>query len=687
MASIGLPDGKVVHCIEPILGSDCVALGCSDGILRLLCLSDLKICDRRGDSKQPQHPKAICSISCILDRQGLPLLLSVSVDGSLALWPADRNVHSKSPGVTTQHKIAAPKATGGQSVISCHMSSDEGLLAVLSSQQLSFFSVETLAEVASKKVRAPKDVKFSDMCPLMNADTFSGLYAVIVNASSFAVVGPNDSFKSLGDIKVLEKDKKDKKKALKLNTISSHFSRCDSFVCGSSGGLLVLQLAESKFPRLPPAVVALGGASSASCFFIMNKSLHASTAGVPAPPRKMQNEDKEPVSNVNHPVQLHQLSPLPLVCKTTKLPNEFTSSSGFVLNMSFNDKYLSVVSTQDSSFKILKTSRSKSLPFDECDSGVASCIAWHNSSEVFAVASGKAVSVKAVSESSCSEKSNFSVPSDVVSIWGGPALLVCSDKTAMWFDWSGSQIHSTNRPCTSCIWDSTGTFAAISFSDHLLILQRDPRNMRELKRFNTASLSVCWFKEILFYDDGSRISMWSCRAPSLPPVVISSALHTHLVCLRPPRSLKLCCVAADDTNANLLLVDNCSRMHSIPISSPQALACVAASTGSVRMLARAVAAARHDHIALDACAHFIAATGAHSTAVSIPGVSTVALLSICTSGNMLSQGQQAACKLIAEMGSHYGVQFVKTVPSERYWNHIAPFVAACMKAGMYASHP
>ncbi len=44
VVSIGLPDGKVVNCIEPILGSECVALGCSDGILRLLSLSDLKFC-------------------------------------------------------------------------------------------------------------------------------------------------------------------------------------------------------------------------------------------------------------------------------------------------------------------------------------------------------------------------------------------------------------------------------------------------------------------------------------------------------------------------------------------------------------------------------------------------------------------------------------------------------------------
>jgi hypothetical protein len=44
------------------------------------------------------------------------------------------------------------------------------------------------------------------------------------------------------------------------------------------------------------------------------------------------------------------------------------------------------------------------------------------------------------------------------------------------------------------------------------------------------------------------------------------------------------------------------------------------------------------------------------------------MLSICTSGRLLSQGQHAALKLIAEMSSRYGVQFLKTVPSERYWN-------------------
>jgi hypothetical protein len=60
VVSIGLPDGKTVNCIEPVLGSDCVALGCrfdgslallqctcdpscSDGIMRLLSLADLKV--------------------------------------------------------------------------------------------------------------------------------------------------------------------------------------------------------------------------------------------------------------------------------------------------------------------------------------------------------------------------------------------------------------------------------------------------------------------------------------------------------------------------------------------------------------------------------------------------------------------------------------------------------------------
>ncbi len=680
--SIGLPDGKIVNCIEPVLGGDSVALGCSDGILRLLSLTDLKICERRGDPKQPQHPKAICFVSCTIDRQGMPHLLSVSVDGSLALWPADRMI-SKSPSGATQHRLALPKATGGQSVISCHMGSDEGLLAIMSSQQVAFFSVDTLAEVPSKKIRAPKDVKFSDMCPLMNADIFSGLYAAIVNGSILAIIGPNDAYKSLGDIKIQDKDKKDKKRVLKLNSICTHFSRCDMLVCGTSNGLVVLQLSESKFPRTPPAVVMLGGTSSALCFFIMNKSLHMASAAVPAPARKMHKEDQESNSNVPHPFQLHLLAPPPLVCKTFKLSNEFSSYAGCVMNLAYNDKYLSVVSTQDSTFKIFKTARSKSLPFDECDNGTGCCVAWHNSSETFAVANGKSVVVKSASGSSCNEHANFSVSTDVVSIWGGPAILVCTDKAAQWFDWSGSPIHSTNRPCRSCVWDSSGTFAAISFTDHMIILQRNQRNLTELKRFNTTSFSACWFKEILFYDDGSRIFMWSCRASSLPPVVISSALHSHLVCLRPPRTLKLSCVAADDDNASLILVDSCNRMHSIPILSPPALACIAASTGSIKMLARSVAVARRDHVALDSCALFIAATGGYNTAVSIPGISTRALLSICTSGRLLSQGQHAACKLIAEMNSHYGVQFLKTVPAERYWNCIAPFVAACMKAGMY----
>jgi hypothetical protein len=109
--------------------------------------------------------------------------------------------------------------------------------------------------------------------------------------------------------------------------------------------------------------------------------------------------------------------------------------------------------------------------------------------------------------------------------------------------------------------------------------------------------------------------MWSCRAPAQPPIVISSALHSNLVSFRPPRALKLCCVAVDDDNANLLLVDSCSRMHAVPITSPPALARIAASTGSIKTLARAVAISRQDAIALDACALFIAATGAHNTAV------------------------------------------------------------------------
>jgi len=153
VVSIGLPDGKTVNCIEPVLGSDCVALGCSDGIMRLLSLADLKICERRGDPKQPQHPKAICHISCTIDRQGAPHLLSVSVDGSLALWPAERGAR---PSGTTQHRLAIPKATGGLSVISCHMGSDDGLLAILSSSQVAFFSIDTLAEVPAKKSEPPK---------------------------------------------------------------------------------------------------------------------------------------------------------------------------------------------------------------------------------------------------------------------------------------------------------------------------------------------------------------------------------------------------------------------------------------------------------------------------------------------------------------------------------------------------
>jgi hypothetical protein len=53
---------------------------------------------------------------------------------------------------------------------------------------------------------------------------------------------------------------------------------------------------------------------------------------------------------------------------------------------------------------------------------------------------------------------------------------------------------------------------------------------------------------------------------------------------------------------------------------------------------------------------------------SIPGISTRAMVSICTSGRLLPQGQHAALKLIAEMNSRYGVQFLKTVPSDGYWN-------------------
>ena len=149
----------------------------------------------------------------------------------------------------------------------------------------------------------------------------------------------------------------------------------------------------------------------------------------------------------------------------------------------------------------------------------------------------------------------------------------------------------------------------------MLILQRDARNLRELKCVNVSVTSACWFKEILFYDDSSRIFMWSCRAPAQPPVVIASALHSNLVSFRPPRALKLCFAAVYDDSANLLLVDSCGRMHAVPITSPPALARIAASTGSVKTLARAVASARRDAIALDACALFIAATGANNTAV------------------------------------------------------------------------
>ena len=54
--------------------------------------------------------------------------------------------------------------------------------------------------------------------------------------------GPNDAHKSLGDIKIPDKDKKDKKKALKLNSLCTHFSRCDMLACGTSSGLVTLQV-------------------------------------------------------------------------------------------------------------------------------------------------------------------------------------------------------------------------------------------------------------------------------------------------------------------------------------------------------------------------------------------------------------------------------------------------------------
>ena len=118
----------------------------------------------------------------------------------------------------------------------------------------------------------------------MNADMFSGMYAAIVNGSGLAVIGPlpfvfrircavfvaflyamlsselalsvpvsrnliflfflgpNDAHKSLGDIKIPDKDKKDKKKILKLNSICTHLSRCDLLACGTSSGLVTMQV-------------------------------------------------------------------------------------------------------------------------------------------------------------------------------------------------------------------------------------------------------------------------------------------------------------------------------------------------------------------------------------------------------------------------------------------------------------
>ena len=146
VVSIGLPDGKTVNCIEPVLGSDCVALGCrfdcsmfllhcacdafcSDGILRLLSLADLKVSvPQLAACCSPVHT-CICRYANVEETPNSRSTLKPFATspapligrGRRTCCPSLSTVPSPCGLRSVALDPAAPPSTGGRIVLSCRV--------------------------------------------------------------------------------------------------------------------------------------------------------------------------------------------------------------------------------------------------------------------------------------------------------------------------------------------------------------------------------------------------------------------------------------------------------------------------------------------------------------------------------------------------------------------------------------